>query len=93
MRFVLALAAILLATPISAQTQCMSEEVAAAFFWRHGEHLLFQGETENGLLLELHASPDRGTWTVVVWDDELICVRAFGSKWAPGIKSKPEEET
>ena len=71
----------------------MSEKVAAAFFQSHGEHLIFQGESANGQLLELHASPDRGTWTVVVWDDGLICVRAFGSKWALGIKSKPEEET
>ena len=97
MRFVLALAAILLASSsAAAQIACTSKDISAALLRDHGEHLIFQGAASGGLILEVYASQDRGTWTVVRRSNGLNCLIAFGKHWEPGAsvpESEPEEET
>ena len=86
MRLALVLAAILLASPSSAQVQCTSGDIGAALLEGYGERLLFQGVTMGCVLLELYVSRDRGTWTTrsAGRRDELHSVfgRALGA-WRP----------
>ena len=92
MRFVLALTAILLASPSSAQVQCALGDVGAELLQSYGEHLIFQGVTKDGTLLEIYASRDRGTWSVVEQINGLSCLMFFGESWEPATNSEPEEE-
>ena len=93
---ILALAAILLASPSSAQSPCTLGDIGPALFQKYGEYLIFQGVATGGLLFEFYASPDRGTWTIVRQANGVSCMIAFGERWEPGTRnpeSEPEEKT
>ena len=60
MRFASALVLILLAAPATAQQiQCSPEDYAPELLRKYGEHLMFQGVTAQGNLMELYSSARR----------------------------------
>jgi hypothetical protein len=74
---------LLIATPAAAQNNCGGyADIAAALAERWGEHIVFQGPTENGQsVVEIFAKPD-GTWTALIVNGHgLACIVASGQTW------------
>ena len=94
MRFALALVLALLAAPATAAPiLCTRSDVAKDLLDRYGEHLMFQGVTNGNNLIELYASRDGGTWTIVRKRNGINCLMLFGSDWLLGPGNKLDEET
>ena len=92
MRYALALVLALLAGPAVAQHQCTTDDLVKPLIDQFEEHLMFQGVTKSGNLIEFFASKDRGTWTIVKQMDGLSCIVSFGDRWIPGPRNGPDDE-
>ena len=80
----LAGAALSLASPAKAQAICAPREaVLAQLFETYGETRRGVGLAANNAMVELYASEDTGTWTIVVTSPGgLSCLVASGQAWS-----------
>lgn len=71
--------------PARAQTNCAPREVLPPRLAEtYGETLRALGLAANNTLVEIYASEETGTWTVVVTrPDGLSCLVASGGDWTP----------
>ena len=92
MRCALALAIVLLAGPAAAQHQCTEDDLVKPLLDQFEERLMFQGVTKRGNLIELYASEDRGTWSIVKQINGLSCIVSFGEQWISGVSNEPDDE-
>lgn len=91
MRLAFTALAVLFAFPAWAQMQCAPyEQVATTLTEKFGERRFWTGPDTDGLTLELWATPDGGTWTIIrLMDDETACRVSDGMTWAPGTAFVP----
>ena len=83
MRFVMAISALLLASPALAQPSCgPTPEVAAELLKQFQERRIATGEMRPGGTLVIHATRDGSTWTAIrELPDGVSCFLSAGEKW------------
>lgn len=80
-----ALAAVLVSSGSLAASPCgVRAEIVAGLGQRYGEETVAIGLTSEGALLEVLASGDGGTWTIIqTAPSGLACMLAAGESWQP----------
>ena len=83
MRSVLILALLLAPTQAFAQSACLPHgKMVDLLDGRYSEQPVAAGLENSGRLIELFATPDRGTWTLVMTTPNgVTCVIAAGLEW------------
>ena len=67
-----------------------SIEIAQALARRYGEHVVARGRMGDGILMQLYATNDRRTWTIVVTKRPgLSCLMAAGVSWETAPQGDP----
>lgn len=69
--------------PIEAQTACADRtQVVSRLEERYGETLQSMGLNQNNTVVEVYASEETGTWTILVTrPDGVACLIAAGQMW------------
>jgi hypothetical protein len=79
-----ALIVLALATPAAAQPRCLPADDMREALARAGEEPAGVGLTAAGHMLEVWASPDGRTWTILVTGaGGVSCIAAHGHSYAP----------
>jgi len=66
-------------------------DVAKLLDDRYGETPISNGLQGNGELMQVYASPETGTWTMVTTTAQGVsCVVATGQRWSDGDSSAPQ---
>ena len=72
----------LCAAPAHAQVCAPYESVRRALFEEHGEAAVGAGRDDRELVVQLFATPDGATWTLVIMrPDGTACLVAAGREW------------
>jgi hypothetical protein len=81
-----------LAAPALARPFCAPQEyLAAQMQERYGETLAHSGLTDGGNIVEIWASRETGTWTVLlIAADGMACVVQTGKHWQDRWQDVPE---
>jgi hypothetical protein len=80
-----AIACALFAAPVTAQTNCGATPAAYEMLaLQFGESRVWMGQTDNGVLAEVWANPDTGTWTWLVTGAGQTCLVAQGAGYSLG---------
>jgi len=77
---------VILALPARAQQYpCgVRDAIIGSLAQRHGEQVVATGLAATGAFVEVFASPEGKTWTVlVVLPSGLACIKAVGTDWEP----------
>lgn len=85
------------ATPLAeaqTRTACAEREaVIARLADRYGETLQSLGLQSDSAVVELYASADTGTWTILMTrPDGISCLIASGEMWQPGTPQAPGKD-
>jgi hypothetical protein len=81
-----------LKAPASAQQVCLDRsEMTALLGDRYAENPVARGLTSNGRMVEIYASGDGATWTMIVTTVQgHSCVVASGEAWTGASRAKPD---
>lgn len=75
--------AVLLASPVAAQSRCASSgEVERYLKESHGEAIVAYGMMQSGGVLQIWSNPTTGTFSAVVTDGTISCIAASGENFA-----------
>lgn len=77
------LSAALFALPVKAQPQCNThDEVQSQLAKKYNEHPISAGVTHNGGLIEVYATEDGATWSIVIsGPNGVSCLVSSGEGW------------
>ena len=82
------------ASASAAQVCAPYESVRRALFEQHGEAVVGTGRDDRELVVQLFATPDGATWTlVIVRPDGLACLVASGQEWRSIAGRPPGRES
>lgn len=83
MRQLLLSTLVCLGTQSQAQQACFShDQVVTRLADGYGEHLESYGVTPDGVLVEIYANPDTGTWTITITRaGSFTCLVSSGEGW------------
>lgn len=89
--FAIGLAAGTPAAEAETRTACAERKsVVARLADRYGETLQSIGLQSNSAVIEVYASPDTGTWTILMTrPDGISCLIASGDMWQPDVAEAP----
>ena len=95
MRFIAMIAPVVILTgPAYAQSQCGPlEDVLSILANKYTESTVAVGMADNGMALQVIASPKGGSWTIIALrPDGIACILATGHDWSTVLAPKTGRE-